>query len=123
MTNADRIRQMTDDQLGEGLTFVENRILEMQPMLEREALEALENAWQICNREPEEYEFRIRGELSHFAALLFAHRNPVKESYPMAEQRREERIKQMLTFIREHYAEDINPELFMMIDSTRNLIR
>ena len=26
----------------------------------------------------------------------------------MAEQRREERIKQMLTFIREHYAEDIN---------------
>ena len=40
MTNADRIRQMTDDQLGEWLTFVENRILEMQPMLEREALEA-----------------------------------------------------------------------------------
>lgn len=40
MTNADRIRQMTDDQLGEWLTFVENRILEMQPMLERAALKA-----------------------------------------------------------------------------------
>lgn len=40
MTNADRIRQMTDDQLGEWLTFVENRILEMQPMLERASLKA-----------------------------------------------------------------------------------
>ena len=83
-------------------------LLHQEVSWEREALEALENAWQICNREPEEYEFRIRAELSHFAALLFAHRNPVKASYPMAEQRREERIKQMLTFIRQHYAEDIN---------------
>jgi len=40
MTNADRIRQMTDDQLAEWLTFVENRILEMQPMLERAPLKA-----------------------------------------------------------------------------------
>ena len=40
MTNADRIRQMTDDQLAEWLTFVENRMLEMQPMLERAALKA-----------------------------------------------------------------------------------
>lgn len=40
MTKADKIRQMTDDQLAEWLAFVENRILEKQPMLEREALEA-----------------------------------------------------------------------------------
>lgn len=40
MTKADKIRQMTDDQLAEWLAFVENRILEKRPMLEREALEA-----------------------------------------------------------------------------------
>lgn len=40
MTNADKIRAKTDEQLAEWLTFVENRILEMQPMLERAALEA-----------------------------------------------------------------------------------
>ena len=40
MTNADRIRAKTDKQLAEWLTFVENRILEMQPMLEREEFEA-----------------------------------------------------------------------------------
>lgn len=40
MTNADKIRTKTDKQLAEWLTFVENRILEMHPMLERAALEA-----------------------------------------------------------------------------------
>lgn len=40
MTNADKIRTKTDKQLAEWLTLIENRILEMQPMLEREAFEA-----------------------------------------------------------------------------------
>ena len=40
MTNAERIRAMTDKQLAEWLTFIENRILGMQPMLERAALKA-----------------------------------------------------------------------------------
>jgi len=40
MTNADKIRTKTDKQLAEWLTFVENRIFERQPMLERAALEA-----------------------------------------------------------------------------------
>jgi len=40
ITNADKIRQMTDNQLAEWLTFIESRILGMQPMLERAALEA-----------------------------------------------------------------------------------
>ena len=40
MTNADRIRAKTDKQLAEWLAFVENRILEIQPILERAALEA-----------------------------------------------------------------------------------
>lgn len=40
MTNADKIRTKTDKQLAEWLTFVESRILEMKPMLEKEALEA-----------------------------------------------------------------------------------
>ena len=40
MTNGDKIRTKTDKQLAEWLTFIENRILEMNPMLEREALKA-----------------------------------------------------------------------------------
>lgn len=40
VTNADKIRTKTDKQLAEWLTFVESRILEKQPMLEREALES-----------------------------------------------------------------------------------
>ncbi len=40
MTNADKIRKKTDEELAKWLTFIENRILKMQPMLEREAFEA-----------------------------------------------------------------------------------
>lgn len=39
-TNADKIRQMPDEELAAWLTFVENKILEKQPKLERAALEA-----------------------------------------------------------------------------------
>lgn len=37
-TNADRIRGMSDGELAEWLVFVEQRILERQPILERPAL-------------------------------------------------------------------------------------
>lgn len=40
VTNVDKLRQMSDYQLAEWLTFVETKILEKQPKLERAELEA-----------------------------------------------------------------------------------
>lgn len=40
ITKADRIRSMTDEELAAWLVFIERRILERQPMLERPALYA-----------------------------------------------------------------------------------
>lgn len=39
-TNADKIRQMSDEELAAWLTFIENKILEKQPKLGRAELEA-----------------------------------------------------------------------------------
>ena len=39
-TNADRIRAMTDEELADWLVMVEQRIIEVNPMLERPALYA-----------------------------------------------------------------------------------
>jgi len=45
MTNADKIRAMSDNQLAEWLAFLENRILEKQPMLDGATLKAAWLEW------------------------------------------------------------------------------
>jgi len=72
-----------------------------------EALGAIETAWQLCVAEPEDYEFSVREHLSRLILLLSHNLSPAGNQTGRADQVKEDRIKAMLLFIQEHYAEDI----------------
>ncbi|MEH2957231.1 AraC family transcriptional regulator [Candidatus Merdisoma sp. JLR.KK006] len=75
---------------------------------QKEALEVIEAAWQSVVFEPSGYEFRVRSFLSHLIWLSVSHR-PVVQSVPSEKSLRDgERIKIMLQYIHDHYAEEIN---------------
>lgn len=69
---------------------------------QKEALEALESAWQACAQEPPGFEFAVREGVSKLVFLLSRHRPPAKE-YPSEKALRDgERMKAMLRYIQEH---------------------
>lgn len=73
-----------------------------------EALDAIEQAWQACAAEESGYEFQIRSFLSRLICLLDSHR-PLAEAPPSCKALRDaERIKAMLQYIHENYAEELN---------------
>lgn len=74
---------------------------------EREALQAVERAWRACAEEPPGYEFRMREALSWEIFLLAQHQPPVQKAPSEKALRDTERIKAMLQFIQEHYAEEL----------------
>lgn len=74
---------------------------------QRQALEAIEAAWQAGCREGLGYELRMRNSLSDLILLL--HEN-VREDRPQSgsrENREGERIKQMIRYIHDHYGEPV----------------
>lgn len=75
---------------------------------QRQALEAMENAWQAGVREPTGYEFRVRSCLSELVLALWAN-VPAARPVPSGRSARDgERIKLMLQYIHDHFAEPLD---------------
>lgn len=72
-----------------------------------EALRAIASAWKSCVEEEPGYEFQARSALSQFVFLLSQHCPSAARPLPGKVLRDEERVKQMLRFIQEHYSSDI----------------
>lgn len=67
-----------------------------------EACEDIESAWQLCVKEEDGYEFRVRDRLSHLLFTLGKSRQ-LMEQKPSRKARRDgERIKIMLQYIQDH---------------------
>lgn len=73
---------------------------------QRQALQALERAYEAMALEPPGYEFRVREALSEMVFLLAGHA-PAGQHLPKKALRSTDRIKTMLQYIQEHYAEDL----------------
>lgn len=74
---------------------------------EREAVHTIQAAWQICVAEGIGFEFEVRERLSRLILLLFQN-CPAAERAPSEKSLRDgQRIKTMLQYIQEHYAEEL----------------
>ena len=98
------------------LPIVECRELEMMHFCpsapgQREILRRIRSAYEAADREEPGYEFAVRNELSAAWYLLFEEAAAVRKSGKLTGSQREERIKKMLLFIHEHYAEKISLEM------------
>lgn len=72
-----------------------------------QALRHIEDTWQQCFQEPEGFEFRTRSELSQFVFQLYRNM-PAPPALAGAKALRDaDRIKQMLSFIHDHYSEEL----------------
>lgn len=71
------------------------------------AIDAIETAWQSCCREEAGYEFTIRSALSQLIFLLCSHLSTTQSAPSAQSLRNAERIKTMLQYIHDHYAEEI----------------
>lgn len=75
---------------------------------QREALAAVEEAWQACAAEPPGYEFAIRRALSTIVFLLSQNCPPVRKAPSEKSLRDARRMKDMLQYIQEHYSEPLS---------------
>lgn len=74
---------------------------------ERDAVKAIQAAWQACVAEAEGFEFAVREHLSRLIFLLAKH-CPAAEKRPSEKDLRDgARIKTMLQYIQAHYAEEL----------------
>lgn len=95
------------------LPLIENRRLEsmhLKPSVpwQADVLKSIEDGWQACVEETFAYEFRVRQALSELVILLHS-KIPATGSQPREKAMRDgERIKAMLQFIHEHYADELN---------------
>lgn len=83
-----------------GLDFL---ILSTEIPWQAQALEAIEQAWQQCVREPDGYEFSVRNALSELTLLLWQHAPVPHVSSEGGTARDGERIKSMLRFIHANF--------------------
>ncbi len=87
---------------------LESMIFSASVPWQAEALNAIERAWQACVREAPGFEFQVRSALSEFIFLLQTH-IPAAGPRPSRKTRRDgERMKQMLQFVHDHVAEELN---------------
>ena len=95
------------------LPLTENRSLEsihLKPSVhwQAEMLKSIEDGWYACVQEPVAYEFTVRQALSELVILLHCNL-PAASCQPSEKAMRDgERIKAMLQFIHDHYAEELN---------------
>lgn len=73
-----------------------------------QAIRAINRAWESCVEELPGYDLQVRGALSQFVFLLSQNRPAAAKVPPDRAIRDEIRVKQMLQFIQENYAEEIN---------------
>lgn len=72
------------------------------------ALEEMEQAWQDCVHEPAGYEFKVRNALSELIFLLQSNIPAVRQPLSSKAMRNGERIKLMLQYIHDHFADELN---------------
>ena len=75
---------------------------------QKQALEALEGAWQQCVREDAGFPFRVRNALSELVWLLRCHLSPAAASVSSKDLRDAQRIKAMLTCIHSQYGSELS---------------
>lgn len=75
---------------------------------QKEALEALERAWQQCVQEKPGFPFRVRNHLSEYIYLLHTHLSPASATVSSKNQRDAQRIKAMLDCIHRQFDTDLN---------------
>lgn len=75
---------------------------------QKQALEAIEDAWQSCVREEQGYVFHVREALSRLIFLLHSCIPGAVQSPGVKAQRNAERIKTMLSFIHDHFGNELN---------------
>ena len=92
------------------LEHPEFRIQILRPGISRQktALKAMEQAWQLCVGEAEDYEFQVRTELSMLILQLCRNMPAAHPRAGSRSLREEERIKAMLTFIHQNYGQHID---------------
>ena len=76
---------------------------------QRETMENMERAFRAVVNEVPGYEFKTRAALSEMMYQLVT-RAPAVQAMPKKALRSADRIKTMLQFIQEHYAEDVSVE-------------
>ena len=74
----------------------------------REAIQIIGNTWGLCVREDPGYEFTVRSGLSRLMLLLHQNRRPPLHSPNGKALRDSDRLKQMLSFIHDHFADELN---------------
>lgn len=74
---------------------------------QKEAIDAVEEAWSNCVNEPPGYEFQVRNALSRLIYLVAAHKNNIVKPLSAKTLRDGTRIKLMLEYIQRHFYEDI----------------
>lgn len=74
----------------------------------REALDAIANAWKDGTQEEPGYEFSLRSALSHLLWLLYCNQEKPKHTPNTKAIRDADRIKQLLSFIHEHYDSELS---------------
>lgn len=84
--------------------------LEEEEPRQRQVLAHLRNAWNAVAEEPFDYENQVRYHLSAALHLLSIQCADEKRKVSRQEQIAAERMKQMLRFVEEHYAEELTAE-------------
>lgn len=95
------------------IPFQQNRnlvSLHLKPKIpwQAQVLDAIENAWQACVNEPDGYEFQVRKELSDMVYLLQSRLPADSPSVSSKAMRNGERIKLMLQYIHDSFAEELS---------------
>lgn len=87
---------------------LQSLLLSPQVSWQKEALDAIEEAWQLCRTEEPGYEFGVRNALSKLVWQL-CRKCPGSEIKPSLRSLRDgERMKRMLEFIHDHYWEPMD---------------
>ena len=85
-------------------------IIRLTPSIpwQKDALDAIEAAWQNCTREPPGFVFRVRSALSELIYQLCCHLPSPRQKSGEKALRDAERIKAMLSCIHDHYPEELS---------------
>ena len=75
---------------------------------QKQALDAIESAWQQCVTEEEGFPFGVRNALSELILLLFRHLTPAETSVKAKDLRDAERIKSMLSYIHSQFGSEVS---------------
>lgn len=89
-------------------TSLKGFMLEQEVKWKQEAVQAIEKAWKSCAKETPGYEFEVRSALSQLIYLIVSHEKTRADRVTVKEVRNGSRIKLMLQYVQEHYAEEIS---------------